>query len=167
MSQSPTPDRSQPELAQQLVGYLDGELDAQQARQVEEALAADPHVREEVWQLERSWQLLDELPRTQVDGSFTRSTVEMIALKAEEDLVAVQAQIPQRKRRAGLVGAALLLFAAVAGFFTVATMTQRADNRLLDDLPIVENLDQYREIENIEFPAHAANPRLPTAGGEA
>ncbi len=151
MSQSPTPDRSQPELAQQLVGYLDGELDAQQARQVEEALAADPRVREEVWQLEKSWQLLDELPRTQVDQSFTRSTVEMIALKAEEDLVKVQAQIPQRKRRAGLIGAALLLFAAVAGFFTVATMTERADKQLLDDLPIVENLDQYREIENIEF----------------
>ena len=30
-------------------------------------------------------------------------------------------------------------------------MTERADERLLEDLPIVENLDQYREIENIEF----------------
>ncbi|HEY4309724.1 MAG TPA: hypothetical protein VGN12_09765 [Pirellulales bacterium] len=150
MSQ-PSPENLPPELTDQLVSYLDGELDANQARRVEEALAADPRVRQEVWQLERSWQLLDELPRTEVDESFTRSTVEMIALRAEEDLVAVQEQIPQRKKRFGMVAAILLAVAAIAGFFTVNTIARRADEQLLSDLPIVENLDQYREIEDIEF----------------
>lgn len=151
MSESPRSDDSKAELAEQLVGYLDGELDGQQTRRVEEALAADPHVRDEVWQLERSWQLLDELPRTQVDESFTRSTVEMIALKAEEDLVAVQAAVPRQKRRVRLISAGMMAVAAVAGFIAVMALGRRADEQLLRDLPVVENLDQYRAVEDIEF----------------
>ncbi|HVU87177.1 MAG TPA: hypothetical protein VHD36_07645 [Pirellulales bacterium] len=151
MSEKPLSDDGGPELEQQLVGYLDGELDSQEARRVEEALAADPRIREEVWQLERSWQLLEELPRTQVDESFTRSTVEMIALKAEEDLVAIQAEAPRHKRRAWLIAAGLMAVAAAAGFFAVAVIGDRADEQLLRDLPVVENLDQYRAVEDIEF----------------
>jgi anti-sigma factor RsiW len=151
MNNSPHSNDDRPELEQQLVGYLDGELDGQQTRLVEEALAADPHVREEVWQLERSWQLLDELPRTQVDGSFTRSTVEMIALKAEEDLLAVQAAAPRQKRRVWLIAAALMSLAAVAGFIAVVMVGHRADEQMLRDLPVVENLDQYRAVEDVEF----------------
>ena len=88
-SQMPEEDRG---LTEQLVSYLDGELEGGAVRRVEEALAADPHVRQELWQLDRAWQLLDELPRMQVDESFTRSTVEMIAVQAEQELAAVQAE---------------------------------------------------------------------------
>ncbi|MES1213459.1 MAG: hypothetical protein ABUL64_02640, partial [Singulisphaera sp.] len=111
----------------------------------------DPHVREEVWQLERSWQMLDELPRTQVDESFTRSTVEMIALRAEEDLVAVQSEIPRRKRRLAIVAGGLLLVAAAAGFLTIKTLNRRGEESMLRDLPVAEDLDQYRVIQDVEF----------------
>jgi anti-sigma factor RsiW len=138
-------------LEEQLVSYLDGELEADETRRVEEALSGDPRVRQELRQLERSWQLLDELPRTQVDESFTRSTVEMIAVQAEQELAVVQAQLPRRQRRAWLLAAALVLMAAAAGFLTIGTFSHRADEQLLSDLPVVEHLDQYREVGDIEF----------------
>jgi len=138
-------------LEEQLVSYLDGELEAVEARRVEEALAADPRVRQELRQLERSWELLDELPRTQVDESFTRSTVEMIAVCAEKDLVAARSELPRRKRRAWLLAGGTLLAAAAAGFLFVATLSHRADEQVLLDLPVIEHLDQYRELEDLEF----------------
>jgi anti-sigma factor RsiW len=151
MNEPQTPAEDDRGLDEQLVSYLDGELDAAESRQVEEALARNPRVRQELQQLERSWQLLDDLPRTQVDESFTRSTVEMIAVQAERDLVAIQAQLPQRRRRVWLVAAGALLAAAVAGFVTSTVLTQRADEKLLSDLPVIENFDQYREVEDLEF----------------
>jgi len=151
MSQSSNPPEPHRELEEQLVGYLDGELDARDAHRVEEALAADPHVREEVWKLEQSWQMLDELPRTQVDESFTRSTVEMIAVKAEQDLAEAAELIPQRRRHAWLLAGTIMGCAAVAGFLSVLVLEHRADERLLSDLPVVENFEQYREIGDIEF----------------
>lgn len=138
-------------LEDQLVSYLDGELEAAEARRVEEALAADPRVRQELRELERSWALLDELPRTQVDESFTRSTVEMIAVKAEEDLAAVQASLPQRQRRAWTVVGGTVALAALAGFAAVTFLANRSDEQLLRDLPVIEHLDQYRAVEDIEF----------------
>ena len=151
MNQETSPESQGPELEERLVSYLDGELDANEASRVEQALAADPRVRRELWQLERSWELLDELPRTQVDDSFTRSTVEMIAIKAEADLAVAQASLPERKRRARwLVGLALAA-AAATGFLLVAGLRHQANQRLLQDLPIVEKLDQYRDAEDIEF----------------
>jgi anti-sigma factor RsiW len=151
MNEPQTPADDDRGLDEQLVSYLDGELDAAESREVEEALAQNPRVRQELQQLERSWQLLDELPRTQVDESFTRSTVEMIAVQAEKDLVAIQAQLPQRRRRVWLVAAGALLTAAVAGFLSSTVLTQRADEKLLSDLPVIENFDQYREVEDLEF----------------
>ena len=75
----------------------------------------------------------------------------MIAVQAERDLVAVQAQLPERRRRIWLVAAGSLLLAAVAGFVTSAMLTRRADEKMLSDLPVIENFDQYREVEDLEF----------------
>jgi anti-sigma factor RsiW len=151
MSESQTPEGSEHGLQEQLVSYLDGELEAGEARRIEEALAGDPHVRQELQQLERSWHLLDELPRTQVDESFTRTTVEMIAVQAEQELAVVQAELPRRQRRAWLLAAGLVLVAAAAGFVTIGVFSHRSDEQLLTDLPVVEHLDQYREAGDIDF----------------
>ena len=46
---------------------------------------------------------------------------------------------------AGLVGA------AAAGFLIVASLIPDPNAQLLQDLPILENFDQYREIDSIDF----------------
>ncbi|MBI2823294.1 MAG: hypothetical protein HYX69_01235 [Planctomycetia bacterium] len=151
MSESKEPDAGDRGLEEQLVSYLDGELDADESSRVEQAMAADPGVRQELRQLEHCWHLLDELPRTEVDESFARSTVEMIAVKAEEDLETRQAELPRRRRRAWLVAGGSIAAAALVGYFAVSGLSNRTNDELLRDLPVIENLEQYRQVDDIEF----------------
>lgn len=138
-------------LEEELVAYLDGELDDEASRRIEQLLAADPKVRAALQGLERSWQLLDVLDRVEPDEGFTRTTMEMVALAAEEDLQKQQAEIPGRRRRQWLVGGASLLAAAAAGFLAVVFLRPDPNEQLLRDLPVLENLDQYRQVDDIEF----------------
>ena len=46
-----------------LVAYLDGELDEAAVRSLEARLARDPQARQELEALKRSWEMLDYLPR--------------------------------------------------------------------------------------------------------
>ena len=62
-------------IQQDLVAYLDGELDDEGARRVEGLLSSDADAREEMHKLEGTWDLLEELPREEVGQSFTHTTV--------------------------------------------------------------------------------------------
>ncbi|MGH7136159.1 MAG: anti-sigma factor family protein [Pirellulales bacterium] len=145
MTQKPLDPKS-PELHEMLVAYLDGELDAEAAKRVEELLARDPQVEHELHQLDSAWQLLDRLPRAEVDPSFTRSTVEMVALAVERELRPPAAS-PGRKT--ALV-ALLLLSASAAGFFGARGWPD-ANHELLRDLPIINHLEAYRQTPSIDF----------------
>ena len=46
---------------QELVAYLDGELDAETSTRVEQRLTEDDDYRTQLQQLQRTWDLLDEL----------------------------------------------------------------------------------------------------------
>ena len=70
---------------EELVAYLDGELDVEASRRIEAQLAADARIRERLQKLQRTWDLLGELDEALVDDTFTRSTLEMVALKATEE----------------------------------------------------------------------------------
>src|SRR5689334_12512908 len=89
---------------EQLVAYLDGELEPEAARQVEELLADDETARSRLNQLAASWDLLDQLPRATVDDMFTRTTVQMVAVAAEDELAQVNATQPALRRRRWLEG---------------------------------------------------------------
>ncbi len=103
-------------LEEQLVAYLDGELDSQSCRRIEELLAVDPEVRRKLHWLERTWEMLDELDTAPVGEDFTRTTLEMVAVAAEKDVRKIQEQAPRRRRRMWLVLGGGLLLAALAGF---------------------------------------------------
>ena len=138
-------------LEEEFVAYLDGELDADASRRVEERLATDASVRQELHRLERSWQLLERLPRAEVDESFTQSTIEMLAVKAAEDLEKERAREPRRQSRRLAAAAAVALIAIALGYTISRWQWPDPNEQLVRDLPVLENLDQYRQIENIEF----------------
>ena len=71
--------------SQQIVAYLDGELDSAMNAEIEKRLADDAEFALRLQQLQRAWELLDELPRAKSNIDFTRSTVELIAVSAEDD----------------------------------------------------------------------------------
>lgn len=156
-------------LREEISAYLDGELSAEDGREVEERLAAEPRFREELHGLERAWRLLDELPRTEVDERFAATTVEMVALKAADDLRDQQQQWPRQFVRGWGLSAGGMLLALLLGFGVItggaallsrAGVVQSADDRLLGDLSVLMNLDDYKQVDSIEFLRRLADSKL-------
>lgn len=136
---------------EELVAYLDGELDADASDRIERRLAEDPAYRQQLNDLQAAWDLLDQLPRAHVTESFTQSTVEMVAVKAQDEAQHLAKSVDQR-RRLGLVAlAASGLLAAVAGYRLVGQRLDLPNQELARDLPLIENVDIYRVAENVEF----------------
>ena len=144
-------ENADPTLEEELVAYLDGELDADAARRIEERLAGDPKVRSVMQRLDRTWQLLGELDTAPVDEQFTRTTLEMARVAAEEELTVQRAEAPRRRRRHWLLASALVLLAAAGSFAAVAFSLPDPNRRVLDELPVLENLDQYAQAGDVEF----------------
>ncbi|HXT60572.1 MAG TPA: hypothetical protein VN699_18160 [Pirellulales bacterium] len=138
-------------LREQLVAYLDGELDAASSREIERRLAREPEVQQELQQLQQTWDLLDRLPQAEVNATFTRSTVEMIALAVEDDVRQLEAAPPRQQRRRRLLKAAGLLAAGACGFAAVRFCWPEPNRRLLQDLPVLEHLEAYRQTPDLEF----------------
>jgi len=151
--ESVQPDAGAPQtsLEEELVAYLDGELDDASSRRVEQRLASDPKVRSALQGLERTWHLLDRLDRATPEENFTRTTLEMVAVAAKEDVDQQQVMVPRRRRRRWLIGSAGLVASVAAGFLAVLLLRPSPNRQLLEDLPVLENLDLYRHVDNIEF----------------
>ncbi len=138
-------------LEERLVAYLDGELDPEDGRRIEELLASDPKVRAMLQQLDRTWDLLDELDQAPVNDDFTQTTLEMVTVAADEDIKRTQAALPRRRRRRWAFVGGGLLMAGLTGFVAVMLLRPDPNHRLVQDLPVLENLDEYRLIDDIEF----------------
>ncbi len=154
MSQLSQPSDESPEpavLDEQLVAYLDGELSPEESRRVESLLASDPAVRRRLQGLDCSWQALDELERVPLDNQFTRTTMEMVALAATEDLERNRREKPRQRRRRWLLAGLSLGLAAACGFVVVWFAWPDPDRQLLQDLPLLQRLDEYRQVDDIEF----------------
>jgi anti-sigma factor RsiW len=149
MSHDPANDKGQ--LREELVAYLDGELNAEQSRQVEQRAAVEPEARRMLQDFDRTWHMLDELDAPPTSEDFTRTTLEMVALAAVNDVENAKAEAPRRRLRAGLWAALGIVGAAAAGFFIVASLLPDPNAQLLQDLPLLENYDQYREVQSIDF----------------
>lgn len=134
-----------------MVAYLDGELDEATARQMEKKLASSQVARHEVDLLSRTWELLDVLPRAEVSEEFTRQTLSM-ALVAEAPPRLDGAWVKHARRGGILTGwAAGLALAAWLGFWITHDLVPNPARQLLEDLPVIEKLDIYAEVGSVEF----------------
>ncbi|MBN1909578.1 MAG: hypothetical protein JW818_07565 [Pirellulales bacterium] len=148
------PDPSTPgpsALDEQLVAYLDGELTDAAREEVEAMLNADPALRKQLARMNKAWSLLDTLDRPEIDDTFTETTLELVAIAADEDVQKSQAEAPRRRRRQWAVVIGSLVAAGAVGFLGVALARPDPNRQLLEDLPVLENLDQYEQIGQVEF----------------
>jgi len=137
--------------SQQIVAYLDGELDSAMNAEIEKRLADDAEFALRLQQLQRAWELLDELPRAKSNIDFTRSTVELIAVSAEDDLQATKNRQTQKKIQSLLIRSGLVSLAIVMGWFIGDWYFGRTQRQLLQDFPVIHQLDEYRLTEDMEF----------------
>lgn len=136
---------------EQLVAYLDGELDHESSRQIEERLTSDSTLRDQLTRLERTWDALDQLEQVEADEGFTKTTIEMVALVAEEEREREEQQRPAKRRRQWMVGTMGLVSACLAGFVVAWSFWPDPNQELIDDLPVLQRFDEYEQIGDIEF----------------
>lgn len=143
-------DPSDSTIDMQLTGYLDGELNAVESREVERRLSEDGRFLQRMQELQKTWDVLDALPRSHAKESFTKSTLELL-------IGDVTLQNQRRNRRfwswplrlGALAGVPLLVLAC--SFYVSKYYQQQPVGQLISDLPVIEKLDHYEVIDSIEF----------------
>ena len=123
-------------------------MDADASHAVERRLADEPSLRARLQALVGTWDLLDELPRATVDDAFAHTTVAMVAVDAQQRL---DGRAASNKAGVRFLGAVVLAAAVAFGFRWGRTMSPSPNERLIRDLPVIERLDIYRNIDDIDF----------------
>ena len=75
----------------------------------------------------------------------------MVAVQAAEDAKSQGVRVVRRRNLGRLVVAAVALLSVIVGYVAVQRRTTREDRRLVGDLPVIERVDEYRNIDNLEF----------------
>ncbi len=153
MSDSETYVPSSPADDEQLVAYLDGELDETQSAEVERRLLSDIAYRGRMQELQATWDLLDRLPDAHTGDSFTKTTIELVARQAAKDLTLRRHGRWAKPVRAGLF--VLAGFACATLGFSIIRYSQGEPTRaLIRDLRVIENMDVYSDLKidrNIDY----------------
>jgi len=140
------------EIDELLAAYLDNELTETERSLVETRLAEDETFRSRLDELDRAWDMLDALPKADLDDEkFVRTTVEMITVAASQEIQ----QYEKQRRRSVLVrqaGIALGIVALVGmGFLLTQWRLNRPDRILVENLPVIEQVDELERVDDIEF----------------
>jgi hypothetical protein len=144
-----------------LVAYLDGELDDQGTQEIEQVLAVNPVARNEVDMLSRSWDMLNALPTHRASGEFSETTVAMLRA-ADEKGPRIPSDLVYRQVRRFLIlclWCGILAACGYVGFATTQKWIPNDSDALLEDYDIINHLDMYRDSLT---PVDPATPRKAT-----
>src|SRR5262249_10304629 len=155
-----SPDERQTE---EIVAYLDGELDAKDADGVAARLTLDPKLRAEAESLQRTWDILDILPRPQPPATFTTRTMSQpipvpsgawgptIAFPASGAASTMMLAPPRPGILFWLTSAAIILLATSLGYFAHRELAPKptVPEPSLDDAPLMRNVRLYRNVEDM------------------
>jgi len=136
---------------EEIVAYLDGELDSVAEAQIVRKLSEDAAYRARLSQLQHAWDLLDNLRGTEADDEFAASTVAMVAVHAEQESKSQQMRVVRQRSLTWLAVAALVLVSMSVGYYISHRRVTRNDRNLVRDLPVIEHVDEYRNIDNLDF----------------
>jgi anti-sigma factor RsiW len=136
---------------EEIVAYLDGELDAEAEARVVRRLAEDSAYRSRLSQLQQAWDLLDNLRGSEGDEDFVQSTVAMVAVQAEEAAHTMRLRVQRRRNLGWAALGGIVLASLVGGFAVFRHQLTGADRSLVRDLPVIERIDEYRYIDSVEF----------------
>ncbi|MGN6543996.1 MAG: anti-sigma factor family protein [Aureliella sp.] len=134
---------------EQLVAYLDGELDGQTVAEIETKLATDPHLRTRLNDLRSAWDLLEELPPVAPNPKFARSTIEMVAMSAASQ--AESKRDPLRNWRVWSLTLLVLPLMFAAGYAVVRSTQRLSERQALEVLPVLADWDALKLVERYDW----------------
>lgn len=140
------------EQRENLVAYLDGELDEVSTQNVEQVLAESVVARHDVDMLSRTWDLMNVLPGIKASEEFTRKTLSSIRAADSTKGSLFDYALMKNVRRAVTLAiwGAVLVGAGIVGF-RAAGFVPNPNEQLLDNFSVISNLDVYSEVGDIEF----------------
>ncbi|GAA4431775.1 MULTISPECIES: anti-sigma factor family protein [Bremerella] len=140
------------EVDELLAAYLDNELSETERSLVETRLAEDDSFRNRLDELDRAWDMLEALPKADLDDEkFVRTTVEMITVAASQEIQQYKQQ-QKRSAFARQAGIALAIVALIGiGYMLTQYRLSRPDRILVEYLPVIERVDEFERVDNIEF----------------
>ncbi len=148
----PDQQRLSPEERANLVAYLDGELNDAESRSIATKLTQSMTARREVEFLQKTWEMLDLLPRPKASEDFASRTLTFAG-----DSVPPKRLIPAAAARAVGRAARVLTLALLsallfaAGYLLIVRVWPNPSARLARDLSIAESLDEYRAVGGIDY----------------
>lgn len=135
-----------------LTAYLDGELDEQATRRIESILTSSSVARNDVEALARTYELLDLLPRPVAGKEFTEKTLTTVRLDGQKQPLSQREWVRKLQDAIPLAcWVAAIFFAACLGYSVTNHWIRSRDDLLLEQFPLIQNLDLYSEIGSIEF----------------
>ena len=135
-----------------LVAYLDGELGDRESREIATKLTQSVTARRELEALEKTWELLDHLPRLEPSAEFTaRTLTQAEVLQARDGRLFTLADSAARR----LTQAAILLVSSVltlaATYAAARWLWPDPTARLERDLSLAQHLDEYLDVGTFAY----------------
>jgi hypothetical protein len=179
MSDATRPSNDEPDpkadpKTEELVAYLDGELDPAAAEAVRAKLGIDPKLRAEADSLQKAFDALDFLPRARPSVSFTTKTVSQV-IPALSSAMGATSLVPGNSGAAATMPAftppagvswfwpltvVLVALSAGVGYFGHMAFTKSDDSKMIKDIGLLNNLKLYRHIDDLDFLMRLDSPEL-------
>ncbi|MCA9192833.1 MAG: hypothetical protein KDB03_13750, partial [Planctomycetales bacterium] len=126
-----------------LVAYLDGELAAVEATQVEVQLKANESLRRRLDELRGTWELLGDLPLEQPDPRLAETTIELIGLSLERSH---ETWLDRCYRYRWWLTTCAGVLGLLLGVFWSQWQHERNERQLLERVPVLANFKLLQEL---------------------
>ncbi len=134
------------------VAYLDGELDEQQSREIEQLLSQNEVARHEMESLAATWEMLDVIPRPQASESFSQKTMETLQLENREFSLEDHPWVQSARQVLALAGGwVVVVLCGVVGFVAARSLPPAQADSMIQNYPLLQQLDRYQEVGTPEF----------------
>jgi len=173
----------------ELIAYLDGELEASEARSLEDRLDADPKLRARAEGLKRSYDLLDFLPKPEPSPTFATRTMDKIPASGAKPAVSDSSattttpaphsslaltQVQSRSEFPWAVAAGLFVAVGLAlgvGYLGTAALRTfvfppaeprepSTDSLTVAEVRVIANLPLYAAADDFEYLTQLASPEF-------
>ena len=152
------PDMEQ--IDKQLTAYLDGELSPAEAAALETSLVDDERLRVRLSELRHAYDLLDEVPETPHNQSFTKSTLELVikdlfttSKLSQTSHTAVEPKLSSKPVRQRAWPTLLILIGAfsISGAAVAAIVSMIESRRQLQELGLVAGIHGLKDVNEVSI----------------